>query len=109
MAFTANILLVDVMGSTKKSGHGQPLLNQIQICVEYLEIRKFVLKKNLIDFSTNIQLYYGNIGKSAQKSGVFDAIFNFFVVHDLESILVLKTTKFIVSMKFLIFRHPTNP
>jgi len=31
-----------------KTGHGQPLLNQIQGCEGCLEIRNFVLKKNLI-------------------------------------------------------------
>ena len=29
--------------------------------------------------------------------------------YDLESILALQTTKFIFSIKFLIFRHPTHP
>ena len=37
-----------------KTGHGQPLLNQIQGCVGCPEVRNFVLKKNLIVWSANI-------------------------------------------------------
>ena len=54
-----------------KTVHGQPLLNQIQGCVGCLEIINFVLKKNLIVLSANIQLYYSKIGKS----------YRLFVVH----------------------------
>ena len=65
--------------------------------------------RNLIVSSANIQLYYSKIGKSARK-GVFWCNFPIFCsLFDVVSILALQTTKFIFSMNFLIFRHPTHP
>jgi len=86
-----------------------PQLNQIQGCVGCLEIRNFVVKKNIIVWSANIQVSYRKIEKSAAKRTFLCHFQVFCSSFDLESILALQTTKFILIMKFLIFRHPTHP